>query len=218
MVKEIITISLKNGIAGVNCYLIRLTDGFILIDTGFTKSRAVLEQKLHDAGCTPDNLRLIVATHGDSDHIGNCRYLREAFSVKIAMHADDVGMAEKGDMFWSRKKPNPLLRLIVNSLLGLQEAERFTPDMLLKDEDDLNEYGLDAKVLSIKGHSKGSIGILTKEGDLFCGDFFENGKKPGMNSIMPDKAAAAESMEQLQKHLIRTVFPGHGKVFGMDEL
>ena len=217
MIEEISTISLKNGIATVNCYLLKLADGFILVDTGFTKSRKVLEKKLTGAGCEPGNLHLIVVTHGDSDHTGNCRYIRDTFKTKIAMHEDDVGMAEKGDMFWNRNIKNPLFKFLGNMLFKLDASDRFTPDILLKDEDDLNTYGLDAKVLTIEGHSKGSIALLTKEGDLFCGDFFENGKKTKVNAIMPDKAAAAKSLEKLQKFPVRTVFPGHGNVFRMDE-
>jgi len=60
----------------VNCYLIKSDTGYILIDTGFSTKRTDLEKKLESAGCQPGNLKLIVITHGDFDHIGNCTYLR----------------------------------------------------------------------------------------------------------------------------------------------
>ena len=83
------------------------------------------------------------------------------------------------------------------------------------DGDDLSEYGFDARVLSIPGHSKGSIGVLTAAGDLFCGDLLENAKEPATNSIMDDPAACGASLETLQHFEINTVYPGHGRPFPM---
>jgi len=42
--------------------------------------------------------------------------------------------------------------------------------MFLEEGQPLSDVGLDASVLHLPGHSKGSIGILTASGDLFCGD------------------------------------------------
>jgi hydroxyacylglutathione hydrolase len=70
---------------------------------------------------------LIVITHGDFDHIGNAAYLRQKFGAKIAMHADDVGMAERGDMFWNRKKGNRLYSRWFRSYLDLVQRTDFNP-------------------------------------------------------------------------------------------
>jgi len=94
------------------------------------------------------------------------------------MHPDDAGLVERGDMFSNRKKPNFLITAMIPLFTGFRKSDRFTPDILLEDGYDLSHYGLNAKVISLPGHSRGSIGILTKEGDLFCGDFFENIKGP----------------------------------------
>lgn len=217
MLKEIIPIPLKQGIAAVNCYLLRLDTGFILIDTGFTKRRTELKEMLENAGCKPGDLHLIVLTHGDFDHIGNCRYIRDTYKTKIAMHVDDVGMAEKGDMFWNRKKTNGVLKFIAKLLFKLESTDRFIPDILLKDGDDLSKYGITAEVITIPGHSKGSIGVLTFEGNLFCGDFFENGKKAKVNRIMDNRDAAKASMEKIRNFKIDRIFPGHGNPFLMEE-
>jgi glyoxylase-like metal-dependent hydrolase (beta-lactamase superfamily II) len=163
-------------------------------------------------------LTLILLTHGDFDHIGNAAYLRAAFGSRIAMHADDAPMAEAGDMFASRKKPNALLRILVPWLIGFGQAERFTPDTLLEDGAALSSYGLEARVLSIPGHSKGSIGLLTAGGNLFCGDLFDNTKGPALNSLIDDREAAMLSAAKLNPLWIRTVYPGHGKPFSMGEL
>jgi glyoxylase-like metal-dependent hydrolase (beta-lactamase superfamily II) len=139
-----------------------------LIDTGVRTANKHAE--LQKTGCKLAYSTLILLTHGDFDHTGNAAYLRTAFGGKIAMHADDAGMVSGGDMFVNRKKPNIMIRMLLPVFFGLGSLERFTPDLLIEDGVNLSEYGIDARVISIPGHSKGSIGILTSGGDLFCGD------------------------------------------------
>jgi hydroxyacylglutathione hydrolase len=205
---------------GVNCYLITTATGFVLIDTGYAKHRADVEKELENAGCTPEKLKLILLTHGDFDHSGNAAYLRGKYGAKIAMHRADKGMVEKGDLFYNRNA-NFLMRIMGKILLfflrgGLKKADRFTPSIYLDDGYDLSEFGFDAKVVYIPGHSKGSIGILTSGGDLFCGDLLENTKKPAKNSLIADKNAFNASVEKLKSLEISTVYPGHGSSFPMD--
>jgi hydroxyacylglutathione hydrolase len=214
---KINSICLKSILASVNCYLLKLDSGYILIDTGWTKSRATLEERLSLEGCKPGNLHLIIVTHGDFDHIGNCLYIKNKFSSKIAMHNDDVGMAERGDMFWNRKKSNFIMRALSNLIFKLNSSDRFSPDVCLNEGDDLSEYGLNARVLNLPGHSAGSIGILTNDGNLFCGDLFQNTSKPALSSIMDDLSYAEKSVKKLFNLNIEKVYPGHGKTFLMKE-
>lgn len=146
----------------------------MLIDTGGANARTHLKRALASAGCKPGNLRLIAITHGDFDHTGNAAHLRDTFGTRIAMHVDDSGMAERGDIFWNRHKGGRLFRMLVPLLFRFGKADRFKPDVSIEDGTDLSEYGFDARVLCIPGHSKGSLGILTAGGDLFCGDLFTN--------------------------------------------
>jgi glyoxylase-like metal-dependent hydrolase (beta-lactamase superfamily II) len=75
------------------------------------------------------------------------------------------------------------------------------------------DHGFDGRVVSLPGHSRGSIGLLTSESDLFCGDLFENTKMPLLNSLMDDADSGKASMERLNGMNIRTVYPGHGGSF-----
>lgn len=208
-------LALPFRMGSVNCYLIKTGAGHILIDCGGTNNRKELSSELEGAGCKPGLLGLIVLTHGDFDHTGNAAYLRRGFGAKIAMHPDDTGMVEHGDMFASRKKPNFLIRSLIPLFSRFGESERFTPDVLLNDGDDLSAHGFDAQVISIPGHSKGSIGILTAEGDLFCGDLLENIHEPVIGSLIDDLAAVSSSVQKLKSMNIGTVYPGHGKPFPM---
>ena len=202
----------------VNCYLIQTAAGHFLIDTGGANARKELQGELERAGCQPGSLQLVLLTHGDFDHIGNAAYLRSAFGARIAMHRDDLGMAERGDMFANRKRPNILIRTLMPIFSGFGKAERFTPDVFLDDRYDLSQHGFKAKVICLPGHSKGSIGILTACGELFCGDLFMNTKGPILNSLMDDPTTAKASIASLENLKIRTVYPGHGRPFAMELL
>jgi glyoxylase-like metal-dependent hydrolase (beta-lactamase superfamily II) len=199
----------------INCYLVKTDTGFILIDTGRASKRTKLEKELESAGCQPGNLKLIVLTHGDFDHTGNAAYLRKKFGTRIAMHYDDSGMAERGDMFWNRKNPNVLIRIMFDLFFGLRKSDRFKPDLYIEDGYDLSGYEFGAKVLHLPGHSKGSIGILTADGNLFCGDLFMNMNQPAPTSLVDDLAELNSSIGKLKSLKINTVYPGHGKSFPM---
>ena len=211
-----ISLPLPFRLGTVNCYLVGTGTGFVLIDTGASNKRDQLELELASAGCKPGNLDLIVLTHGDFDHTGNAAYLRDKFGAKIAMHQDDSGMADHADMFWNRSSGNAIIRFLAPILFRFPKANRFEPDLNVDEGYDLSEYGLDAQVLSIPGHSKGSIGILTAGGSLFCGDLLEYTDKPATNSIMDDPAACGASIEKLEGLQINTVYPGHGNPFPME--
>ena len=211
-----IQLPLPFGFGSVNCYLVRAEKGYILIDTGFSNQRTRIDAALASAGCEPGNLKLIVITHGDFDHTGNAAYLRGKYGAKIAMHPDDAGMAERGDMFWNRKKGNLLLKIAGPIFFRFGKSARFTPDLMADEGTDLTGYGFEAKILSIPGHSKGSIGILLPAGDLFCGDLLTNLDQPVLNAIMDDPAAAWASVEKLKSQPVKTVYPGHGQPFSWE--
>lgn len=214
-----ITLRMPLGMGTVNCYLLQAAAGSLLIDTGVPHARKALLGELERCGCKPGSLRLVVLTHGDFDHTGNAAYIRQVFGCKIAMHQGDAAMAELADMFIGRKKkPSFILRALIPSLMGFGKSERFSPDTLLEDGYDLSGHGFDARVIGIPGHSPGSIGILTADGDLFCGDLFENIKGPALNSLMDDPPTAADSAAKLRSIAIRTVYPGHGNPFSFNQL
>jgi hydroxyacylglutathione hydrolase len=215
---KIICLALPFHVNTVNCFLLRTEKTWILIDTACSIRRAQLEAKMRAAGCGPGELGLIVLTHGDFDHSGNAKLLRETWSSRVAMHRDDLGMVEQGDMFWNRKQSSRFVRAVAPVLFGFGRSERFTPDIYLDDGHVLSEYGADLRIVHLPGHSSGSIGILTEDKGLFCGDLLINEKKPVLNYRIDDPAAAKSSVERLKAMEIDTVFPSHGKPFRFEEL
>jgi len=208
-----VSLKLPFRLGSVNCYVVETGSGFVLIDTGASNRRKDVEKELEGVGCKPGDLKLIILTHGDFDHTGNAAYLRRRFGARIAMHRDDAGMLERGDIFWNRKGGNFLIRTVASFLFRFGRPERCSPDLYLDEGDDLSEYGFDAKVLHIPGHSKGSIAILTANGALFSGDLLEYKGRPVLNSIIDDRAAAQASFERLKSLKATTVYTGHGEAF-----
>ena len=153
----------------VNCFLLKTNDSFLLIDTGLPTKRNLLEKELNVAGCQPGNLNLIILTHGDYDHAGNAAYFHEKYGTKIAMHNEDSGRVERGDWKWNLKaKPDkfPLIYRVMSVFIRPGHFDPFKPDIYVEDGLDLSEYGCQARVLHLPGHTKGSVGILTADGDL----------------------------------------------------
>jgi hydroxyacylglutathione hydrolase len=206
--------TIKLGI--VNCYLIHNENSYVLIDTGYAYQRDLLEKALIDLGCKPGLLKLIILTHGDADHVGNAAYLREVYKTKVGIHKSDSLMIETGEESNSRKLKPDHLSLLFKAIrkLGLLDKQSrmvsFKADLYLEEGQSLSDYGCEASVLSIPGHTKGSIGILTKEGDLFCGDLMYN--LPGFGYI-DDAIEHKKSIDKIKKIEPRLIYPGHGKVF-----
>ncbi len=209
------------GLKSVNCYLLKQEDKYILIDSGLSRNRAEVEKMIKKSGCKYGDLKLILVTHGDSDHTGNYAYIRNTYGSKIAMHREDIGMVELGDFAWNRNL-NLLMKILGKffiRLLGLRlkKEDRFTPDIILDDGQSLNEYGFNITVYNLPGHSKGSLGFLTARGDFFCGDLLMNKKIPTKNDLIVDHEAFEKSIDKLKMLNINIVYPRHGKPFPINE-
>ena len=197
----------------VNCYLIKTRNGFFLIDTGMPNKRKPIQKDIENAGCYPGDLKLIILTHGDVDHAGNAAYFRKQFGAKIAMHPEDMGMVERGDMYAGRKSGNILIKFFLNRFFSIKEPDRFTPDLTIEDGYDFSSFGFESRALHLPGHTRGSIAVLTSEGILFCGDLLDNLTKPGRFSLIDNPIEAQNSIKKLQTLNIKMVYPGHGKPF-----
>ena len=204
----------------VNVYLIKVKDLFILIDTGLAIHWERLESELINAGCLPDKLKLVLITHGDFDHTGNCAKLKEKYKCRIAMHNDDVPIVEQGVVVKRKMKSfrNKIFFLVRSLLRKKFIIDRFSPDILLSDGQRLDEYGFNAQVVHIAGHTKGSIGILTGNGNFFAGDTFTNRQEPDTASIIENQTELNKSLTKLKNMDIKMVYPGHGKPFEMGKI
>jgi len=205
----------------VNCYLAKAGDGFVLFDTGIGSLRGKLLGELAAAGCTRDNLRLIVLTHGDIDHAGNCAFFQREYGCPVAMHAGDRAMVEKGDLGADREVRSAFMRAMQGllKLFGVYGKmasgfETFTADLFLEEGQSLGEYGLEAMVAHIPGHTEGSLAALFASGECVSGDTLLKGKPA---YLVADGAALRQSVERLAHSGVSKVYPGHGKPFRWPE-
>ena len=124
-------------------------------------------------------------------------------------------MVETGDMFYNKSFIMRTLTKILFFFLLRGTFETFTPDIILEDKHDLTPHGLKAEIIHLPGHSNGSIGILTTNNDLICGDLLTNIKKPQKNTLIENQAELDASIEHITSLAIDQVYPGHGKPFPM---
>lgn len=204
----------------VNVYLVTNERGFFLVDTGLRMHRAQVDALLRGAGCSAGDLKLILVTHGDADHAANAAYLRTCYGAKIAMHRAEAPAVEHGNMFLSRGPLSFGRRLVkpVMSLFRLRKRDRFSPDIFIQDGDRLDEHGWNAVALHVPGHTAGSLAVLSDEGHFFSGDFLENRRRPSIATLVDDREALMYSFRRIEQMSIRTVHPGHGDPFSLDEL
>ncbi len=77
-----------------NCYIIH-GDGTILIDGGAPKKSKRFLAAFKDLSMKPEDVRLIVLTHGHWDHIGSAREIQEITGAPIALHRHERDCLEK---------------------------------------------------------------------------------------------------------------------------
>lgn len=227
--QEIIRIDL----GGVNCYLLKNEQRFMLVDTGghmfldkeFENRRSQLVHELEKNGVDDSNLDMILLTHGDNDHACNANYIREKFHSKIAMHANDMFMVEKAnpDVYRVNSNYQSVIFRIVFKLMDskirllmdkvYKEFEIFQPDIQLENGQSLSEFGFEGTIYHLPGHTAGSIGILDYEGNLIAGDLFANNKKPSLAINAQNFDEMKESARKILDNDIIKIYPGHGEPF-----
>lgn len=135
-----------------NSYLVEddQTHDAVIIDSNLEPELAIEAARLRGA-----NVRAILLTHTDLDHIAGLHELREAFGdVPIAVHASERDVIEKGKPL--RREFGPLATQLDN-VVDLVEGEPYRAG------------SLEFEVLHTPGHSPGGV-TLKIDGFLFTGD------------------------------------------------
>ncbi|HOU10920.1 MAG TPA: MBL fold metallo-hydrolase [Clostridiales bacterium] len=194
----------------VNCYLIVGQGQCVLVDTGASNSR----KKVYDA-VKDYPVSLIVLTHGHYDHIQNAAYLAEKLNAKIAMHADDAELIanQAAQKACGRTPVQKISALFSNLAPSAVKIDPFRPDFFVSGGQTLEQYGIDAKIIELKGHTKGSIGILVNGGaDFIVGDAMMNIFKVTEPFLFVNYDDLRASMKIIEDSGA-TVYPGHGRSY-----
>ena len=198
------------GING-NVYLIVNDDELTLIDTGMPhKAQVILKYITETLNKQPEDLKTIILTHGDIDHIGNLTDLKQISGAIVAAHSIETDYIA-GRTFKPIAHNTVLFKLMRFAMKKIMNFPHTEVEQKLEDNDVI--AGL--TVIFTPGHSAGSICLYDPvRKALFSGDTLlsSKGKITGPRSaVTPDMDTAWASVEKLKELDIEVVLPGHGE-------
>lgn len=175
-------------------------------------------KNLRDFGVVNGNLALILLTHADFDHSGNAAFLKKQFGCKIAVHPLEMIRIAGRDMTLDRKGIPAPAKPFLPLIFRFNKEDQFLPDIQLLEDVDLNAFGFPGCVVEIPGHTSGSIGILTDDGNFFCGDLLVNRRKVALNRLADNPEAMRQSVKKVSELPCDRIYPGHGEPFKKTDL
>lgn len=191
-----------------NCYIISNGKNAVLVDT----CREKYKEKILNA-CKPYHMQLLVLTHGHLDHVQNAAFLSKELHIPVSICKDDLDLLEN-NLAQTLKAKSILGKMVLSiSIKGAlkEKIPAFTPTVFLSEGDTLEAYGISANILSVPGHTNGSIAIAVNETDLIVGDALMNLFYPTVSMLYHDESAMLRSAERISKFGSRTIYFGHGK-------
>ncbi|MBF4515459.1 MBL fold metallo-hydrolase [Flavobacterium sp. ANB] len=203
------------------------SEKLILIETGVSVPgyQDSLVNSIRKLGFKPENISLAIVTHGHGDHAGNARFLQQTFKIKIAGSKFDLDKFTSGKTELSKSEDVSIWGTRLRPYTDLSYTP-FTPDIIVENNTiDLEKYGVNGKIIPIKGgHTSGDLLILIGE-NLFVGDAFLGTFKAQGGGLIPDghhvrehfyhenKKLADENLKVIEKiaieNKIKTVYPTH---------
>ena len=156
----------------VNVFIIK-GESIILVDTGHRKHGDKIVNELRKLYIQPEDIDLIILTHGHVDHIGSLPYLKEQTNAKVLIHKREMYSIVEG-----RNVPIPgrnwFARRFFNLVIKdcIHDYKSIQPDIVVDGEYSLRNYGIPATVISTPGHTPGSISICFKH-EVITGDLIQ---------------------------------------------
>jgi len=209
------------GSPTVNSYLIIENGGVTIVDAGLPGYWKLLTAELAVIGKTLNDVRALLLTHGDTDHIGFAARLHRETGTVPHIHEADLGRArlevKKPNRGWGPVKIGPLAGFLWYSTrhggLRIPPASELQP---ITDGVQLDVPG-SPRIIHTPGHTPGSIAVHVPALDaVFLGDTMTTrnvltgatGPKPAPFTLEPAQAVA--SLDRLTGIDATRVLPGHG--------
>jgi metallo-beta-lactamase class B len=139
------------GTKGLGSFLIKGSEGHVVLYTGMPGSGQMIEKSIAKLGFNPQEVKLILTGHAHCDHVGGHAYLKKATGAKIAMMREEVELFESGGK--------------LDFHYGDYKAFAFEPakmDTVFRDEDEITLGDISIKALLTPGHTKGSTTYVMK--------------------------------------------------------
>lgn len=204
----------------VASYLIDLPGGITLVDAGLPGHWNDLQHELASIGRPLSDVRGLVLTHGDSDHIGFAERLRAETGVPVFIHAGDAHRVRTGEKPKTPMGPmriGPLVRFAAYGIRKNAMRTRHVHEVTEVQDGDVLDLPGSPVVIGMPGHSPGSIAVHIPAADaVFVGDALttrhvltgREGAQPAPFTDEPAEALA--SLDRLAAVPASWVLPGHG--------
>jgi glyoxylase-like metal-dependent hydrolase (beta-lactamase superfamily II) len=210
------------GSSPVNSYLVEEGGLVTIVDAGLPGYWRDLPAELAAMGRSLDDVRGVVLTHGDTDHIGFAERIRRERGVPVFVHELDAGRArgqvKKPMSGWGPVKIGALAGFLVyGARHGALRITYLTEVVTFTDGATLDLPG-SPRVIHLPGHTPGSVAVHVPAVDaVLMGDAFttrsvltgEVGPRPAPFTLDPGQAMA--SLAKLDGIDATWVLPGHGE-------
>jgi len=205
------------------CYIVK-DKSAVLIDGAWPGSAPSFSNLLSLHEISPEEIKLIILTHGDFDHVGGTREIQELTGAQIVMHQNDSENLEKAIFHWPGgvttwgKISRTLMMPLVKKKGRFPSA---TVQIVLGDNGlSLREYGIPGEIVYTPGHTFGSISVILESGEAFVGCMAQNRFPFVLRPKLPIYAKDIELLKKSWSQVIgmgaKTIYPGHGKPFPVE--
>ena len=169
----------------------------VLIDSGLSSNSRLLVSSLKEVGFSPEDIDLILHTHGHADHFCADSIFPKA---KIRMSEfDALKVSIKDSMFSCSEAFGETFFPKIHSTFSVNELVRIPPFNL--------------QVIPTPGHTEGSVCFLEKSlGLLFSGDTVFSDGVGRFDLISGSKQKLSASIQALLRLGFETLLPGHGGI------
>jgi glyoxylase-like metal-dependent hydrolase (beta-lactamase superfamily II) len=223
--------SLKLG--WTQCYLLKCTGGYLLIDTDYPGYYPIFERKLANLGIATSDIKYLLLTHHHDDHAGFAAELVRSIGYQVIAHRNALSALEQGKSEDTGGKPvNRRIQIVLTfyALALFHREWNFPPltlterDIVIEGDNDdfLKRIGIDGVILHTPGHTRDSISVLLSDGSAFVGDAAMNflrwtgvGHRP---IYIEDINTVYGSWRKLRECGARFIYPSHGRPFSATEL
>lgn len=215
----------------VNNWIYPISQGYVLIDTGYENGYSRLKKKLALNHINLEDICYVFLTHAHDDHAGFLNdILNDCPNIRVIASYKSLKTLYKGQNSFEGGCTGILALMFckIMKILG-KGAHKFPPlnpcfedRFFFLSDDNREDLGreLGGIVFDTPGHTSDSISLYLNNGVLFCGDAAMNGL-PALNKVtiwaenIKDFHSSWKTIIDLKPTMI---YPGHGKPFRYTEL